>query len=246
MPSNQTRRRAAPQARPASRRGTTGGAPAQERELRAQGRKTMQRLLDAGRLIFERQGFHAARVDDIVKAAKTSHGTFYLYFANKEDLFKALAMDAMSEMEALGDALEPITIDEAGRETLRAWVTRFVDLYAAHGGVIRAWTEWQFSDRDLGHRAQESLLALSGALSRRIDEARGLGDGAHVEGVACLSMLERFNYFQQSHQIRFEHDEVVDTLTRALFEGFFTPDKAEPRRRPRAIPPRPRRARKAG
>ena len=62
------------------------GTPAQNRELRAQGRKTMRRLLDAGMRVFAERGFHAARVDDIVRAARTSHGTFYLYFANKEDL----------------------------------------------------------------------------------------------------------------------------------------------------------------
>ncbi|HWA65832.1 MAG TPA: helix-turn-helix domain-containing protein, partial [Mycobacteriales bacterium] len=124
-----------------------GGAPAQERELRAQGRKTMQRLLNAGRTVFAQQGFHSARVDDIVKAAKTSHGTFYLYFSNKEDLFKALAIDTMSEMEALGASLGPVSSDEDGRETIREWVTKFVDLYAAHGSVIRAWTEWELNDR---------------------------------------------------------------------------------------------------
>ena len=28
-----------------------------------------------------------------MKVAKTSHGTFYLYFANKEDLFRTLTAD---------------------------------------------------------------------------------------------------------------------------------------------------------
>ena len=65
-----------------ARAANRGGAPAQERELRAQGRKTMRKLLDAGMTVFERRGYHAARVDDIVKVARTSHGTFYLYFAN--------------------------------------------------------------------------------------------------------------------------------------------------------------------
>src|SRR5262249_12804599 len=55
------------------------GTPVQGRELRARGRRTMRKLLDAGVEIFAQRGFHAARVDDIVKLAKTSHGTFYLY-----------------------------------------------------------------------------------------------------------------------------------------------------------------------
>src|SRR3954467_9223583 len=85
-----------------------GGGPAQERELRAQGRKTMRKLLDAGMTVFERRGYHAARVDDIVKLAKTSHGTFYLYFANKEDLFRALLTDAAGELTALSESLGDI------------------------------------------------------------------------------------------------------------------------------------------
>ncbi len=51
----------------------------------------MRRLLDAGMRVFAERGYHAARVDDIVRAARTSHGTFYLYFANKEDLLCTLA-----------------------------------------------------------------------------------------------------------------------------------------------------------
>src|ERR1700678_1078985 len=76
-----------------------GGAPAQDRELRAQGRETVRKLLDAGMIEFEERGFGGVRVDDVVKRAGISHGTFYLYFANKEDLFKALLRDALPDME---------------------------------------------------------------------------------------------------------------------------------------------------
>src|SRR5207253_8261471 len=118
-----------------------GGVPARERELRAQGRKTMRKLLDAGMTVFERRGYHAARVDDIVKVARTSHGTFYLYFANKEDLFRALATDVAEEMTALADSLGPVGPDQSGYEELRGWMSRFSDLYVHYGPVIRAWTE---------------------------------------------------------------------------------------------------------
>ncbi len=49
----------------------------------------MKRLLDAGMHVFAERGYHAARVDDIVRAARTSHGTVSLYFANKEALCTA-------------------------------------------------------------------------------------------------------------------------------------------------------------
>src|SRR3989440_1620538 len=105
-------RRAGPRAKTADAPGT----PAQARELRAQGRKTMRRLLDAGMRVFAERGFHSARVDDIVRAARASHGTFYLYFTNKEDLLRALAVECAQEMDALADRLGPIGRDDAGYE----------------------------------------------------------------------------------------------------------------------------------
>ena len=83
------------------------GEPASKRALRSQGRKTMRKLLDAAMVVFARRGYHAARVDDIVKVARTSHGTFYLYFSNKEDLLRALVAEAGEVVAALDDALGP-------------------------------------------------------------------------------------------------------------------------------------------
>src|SRR6516225_9421695 len=80
------------------RRASLGGRPAQHRELRAQGRQTVRNLLESGLAEFDERGFQAVRVDDIVRRAQISHGTFYLYFANKEDLFKALLRDALHDM----------------------------------------------------------------------------------------------------------------------------------------------------
>src|SRR5260370_30325994 len=99
---------------------TRGGAPAQERKLRSQGKETLRRLLDAGMVTFEKRGYHAARVDDIVKVAKTSHGTFYLYFANKEDLFWALISDVTDAMTAVPSSPGPIDAGRQGYRGLRA------------------------------------------------------------------------------------------------------------------------------
>ena len=202
---------------------TRGGAPAQERELRSQGRKTMRRLLEAGNTVFERRGYHAARVDDIVKVAKTSHGTFYLYFANKEDLFKALAHDALLEMAALADELGPVSPDAAGREALRTWIARFVESYAAHGNVIRSWTEGAIIDSGLIEEGRDMLLRLSGVLGERIEEAGTNPGRSQAAGVACLAMLERFTYFVNGRQVAFSQEDIVDTLTDAAFAGFFAP-----------------------
>src|SRR6476646_5873786 len=127
-----------PEAAPTANR---AGSPAEGRELRARGQRTVRKLLEAGIQVFGAKGFHAARVDDIVKVAKTSHGTFYLYFANKEDLFAALALDVTDELRVLVQSFGPLTGDDAGYAALRDWLARFAALHARYGPVIRAWTE---------------------------------------------------------------------------------------------------------
>ena len=98
---------------PRSATAAVAGEPASQRALRSQGRKTMRKLLNAAMVVFARRGYHAARVDDIVKVARTSHGTFYLYFSNKEDLLRALVAEAGDVVAALDNALGPVGPDDA-------------------------------------------------------------------------------------------------------------------------------------
>src|ERR1044071_8828936 len=148
-----------------------GGTPAQERELRARGKRTLRKLLDAGMTVFAARGYHAARVDDIVKVAKTSHGTFYLYFANKDDLFRALALDVADEMTALAEALGPVGPDGAGLEVLRSWLEKFRLLYEHYGPVVRSWTEAETTTTEFGRMGTDVLAGFTRALALRLKES---------------------------------------------------------------------------
>ena len=64
----------------------------------------MRKLSDAGLRVFAERGYHQSRVDDIVRAARTSHGTFYLYFANKEDLLRQVARDGLQQYLEIAEA----------------------------------------------------------------------------------------------------------------------------------------------
>jgi AcrR family transcriptional regulator len=45
--------------------------------------------------VFAEKGFAAARLDEIARRAGVSKGTLYLYFKDKEDLFRAVVRDAI-------------------------------------------------------------------------------------------------------------------------------------------------------
>ena len=142
-----------------------GGRPAQERALRAQGRQTVRRLLEAALAEFDERGFQPVRVDDIVRRAQTSHGTFYLYFANKEDIFKALLRDALDDMQTITDEFPVVTRNEAGRAALRRWVQQFCDTYAAHAAVIRALSQAEIVGEEVWGDGLQLLFRLAEAMT---------------------------------------------------------------------------------
>src|SRR5215471_2933702 len=148
-----------------------GGRPAQDRELRAQGRQTVRRLLEAGLAEFDERGFQAVRVDDIVRRAQTSHGTFYLYFANKDDFFKALLRDALHDMGVITDAFPVVTRNETGRLALREWVQTFCETYAAHAAVIRILSQADLVGEEVWGDGLQLLFRLAEAITQGMTAA---------------------------------------------------------------------------
>ena len=148
-----------------------GGRPAQDRELRAQGRQTVRRLLEAGLAEFDERGFQAVRVDDIVRRARTSHGTFYLYFSNKDDFFKALLRDALHDMGVITDAFPVVTRDDAGRAALRQWVQKFCETYAAHAAVIRILSQADVVGEEVWGDGLQLLFRLAEAITQGMTAA---------------------------------------------------------------------------
>lgn len=205
------------------RGGGAPGSPTVGRELRSQGRRTMAALLAAGMEVLAEKGYHAARVDDVVRVAKVSHGTFYLYFSNKEDLFRSLAMQCADEMTELASSLGPVLPGDAGVDVLREWLSAFIATYRRYGVVIRAWMEDQVTSRDLARLGAKAFNGITGSLVARLREARGDDPEVELAGAALLAMVERSTYFVTSRDLPFGDDELADTLARVAHRGFFHP-----------------------
>jgi len=210
-----------------------GGTPALERELGRQGRETVRKLLEAALAEFDAKGFLTVRVDDVVRRAKTSHGTFYLYFANKDDLFKTLLRDALHAMEVITGDFPVVTPNEAGREALRTWVGKFFDTYAAHAPVLRILTSADDVNEEVYGDGLQVMFRLAEALTQGMTAARAAGRGAsdqepgvpeHAEltAVACLMMLERVNYLL-SVEVRLPRQEMIDRLSAIVYAAFNSP-----------------------
>ncbi len=64
-----------------------------------------QQILEAARGCFLRNGFHATTMQDVLGASGLSAGAVYTYFPGKEEIVRAIALEAISEVAA---ALEPL------------------------------------------------------------------------------------------------------------------------------------------
>jgi AcrR family transcriptional regulator len=193
------------------------------REVRTRGQKTRARLLEAGAQVFGAKGFHAARVDDIVAAAKTSHGTFYVYFASKEALLDELLTETGQEMGRLVAEMPDLrSTDGDQRGALRSWIERFGEFYDRSGAVLQSWTEIESasdSDDDTSRAlsaGSDLLAAIADVLGPKLvvaPESSGTTLDPGVAALALMALIERFHYYAATGQLHAEGDEVIDTLT---------------------------------
>jgi|HubBroStandDraft_3_1064219.scaffolds.fasta_scaffold194306_1 AcrR family transcriptional regulator len=208
--------------KPQGRPSLGGGTPAQDRELRAQGRETVRKLLEAGMTEFEERGFNGVRVDDVVKRAGISHGTFYLYFANKEDLFKALLRDALHDMQVVAGDFPVVTTDDTGLRLLRAWVRKFSAAYATHGTVLRTLSSAN-APGEMFADGLQLFFSITEAMTTGMTAAAAAAghhqENAELTAFACLMMLERVN-FVMTTEVQLPEDLMADKIADIMFAAF--------------------------
>jgi AcrR family transcriptional regulator len=184
------------------------------------GAETRARLLEAAKKVFEEDGFLDARISDISKRAKLSHGSFYHYFDSKEQIFREVAeaqermLTAPPETGAAAKSL-PASERERIRRANRRYLERYRDearimgvieqasRYDAHVTAVRAATQKHFAER-----AEQSIRRLqkAGRADRSVDPVfAATALGAMVARFAELWLVQAY--------AEYDFDEAVEQLT---------------------------------
>ncbi|MBC7230764.1 MAG: TetR/AcrR family transcriptional regulator [Actinobacteria bacterium] len=107
-------------------------------------RETQRRILDAALEVFAEKGYNGTTVAEIISRAGIGHGTFWLYFHNKEDLLRYLLQEMVDEFEAFdwyrrGDAsmISMRSLQEV-EEIIRAVMEIFARYSTIHPLIVRA------------------------------------------------------------------------------------------------------------
>jgi len=82
-------------------------------------------IIQAAIEVFDKKGLSGARLEDIAKEAGVSKGTIYLYFPNKEELFREMVRNTLIETIAWGEQLPD---DQTPTEQLTHYMEQFWNL----------------------------------------------------------------------------------------------------------------------
>jgi AcrR family transcriptional regulator len=128
--------------------GSTSSAPANKHQQRTE--ETRRKLLKAARRVFARDGFEAARIEEIAKDAGHTRGAFYANFDTKEDLFFALLEQQFGEhLSKIQGLFEKCSTEQqrlaaireyyVGRSSDRQWSMLMLEfkLFAVRHGQLR-------------------------------------------------------------------------------------------------------------
>ena len=148
-----------------------------------------QELVAAALSLFVARGYAATRLEDVASAAGVSKGTVYLYFANKEELFKAVVQEnlvpALAEGEALIDSFDG-TSEALLHEILMGWWELIGESPAS--GLTKLLMAESGNFPDLAQYYNEEVIERCDRLFARI-LARGVARGEFRDTDVDLSTL---------------------------------------------------------
>jgi AcrR family transcriptional regulator len=188
------------------------------------GLRTREKILEAARVVFARDGYVDARMIEIAEEAGLSTGGLYRYFVDKTDVFAALIEDLHEELyEASGQTSVSFKDDPLG--ALTDANRGYVEHYYENRDVMRAFIEaaavdqrfraiwWEMRQRHV-ERFANALRTI-----HDIEEIDGVPVELASEAMAC--MVEQCCY------VWFAHDEMrsqpveVEQAVRAVTHAWY-------------------------
>jgi AcrR family transcriptional regulator len=123
---------------------------------------TQEQLLAAAREVFGERGYQATTVGAITSRANTAHGTFYLYFRNKQDAFAAVMASVTDELYRDAELVPP---GADVRDAIRSSIQSFLEGFVRHRLLWRSLLEGSFTTPEI----QALWLALRSRFVDRIE-----------------------------------------------------------------------------
>ena len=188
---------------------------------------TADQLLAAAREVFETKGYAGTTVGAITKAANTAHGTFYLYFKNKEDAFAKVMAQVTEEMYR--EASAPWAGDP--RVTLAHATQGFLDVFQAHRGLWRCLLEGMHQSKAIEEMWLELRRPFIDRIARNLDRsvqaglARPMDTKLAAHALGSMAEWLAFTHFelQEPGPAAASPAEIAETITDLWYHAVYGP-----------------------
>jgi TetR/AcrR family transcriptional regulator of autoinduction and epiphytic fitness len=193
-----------------------------------------ERVLAAALEVFGRYGFRKASMDDIARSADISRQGLYLYFANKDALFRAAVRQELDT--ALGDASRCLDEEGVGLEprvvaALDAWLGRYVgSMLASDIGNLLQNPAMQLGDMvDPAIAVFDDRLAAAIAAAMSESDRKRLGVTPEEVAGALHTVAQGAKYLSTARaESREEFMARMAAAVRVVFAGFGNAAKRTP------------------
>jgi len=188
---------------------------------------TRERMLQAATEIFAEKGYQAASVGTITKRADTAHGTFYLYFRNKDDAFAQV-------FAGIGDQVRDqsrLAPREDRYDNVLGTVRSFLAVFVQHPGLMRAMVEGMMLSTQVEGIWREMRSGFADKIARRLEREQDAGVVRALDPQAAAQALSSMaEWYAFTHLVlgdsatpptERELDAAVDTLADLWFHAVY-------------------------
>jgi AcrR family transcriptional regulator len=181
--------------------------------LRDEQKRLTRRLLIEGALTaFEREGYAATTIEDIVAEANASRATFYLHFKSKADV-------VLVTTHTLGRRWRELYVDltsggRPSRAELHRWLDTMVDNYATHRASLDATAQAIAIEPVVAEANLANLQESIAVIAESIQRWRGVDrESARVHAALLLAQMDRFFHLWVIRGLQFDRKRALATLT---------------------------------
>ncbi|OIJ28421.1 hypothetical protein UG56_003110 [Nocardioides luteus] len=190
--------------------------------------ETQERILDAARALFVRDGYHATTLTAVADRARVGHRTVYVRFGTKAALLRSVvdvAVGGDAEQRTVGerDWFQAALTESALQDRINALVDGNADLMARAGDLFEVALQAQASEPELAEAFQAGRADTRELMRRFVRAARADGLLAEVadpvwqeETVALAAQAE--SYLLLRRTTGWQQAEYRDWLRRTLVE----------------------------
>lgn len=203
-------------------------APAAPKRRRRSREAAAAEIVAAAEALLRARPYRELRVEDVMAATSLSRSSFYVYFRDRHDLLLRVVQQIGDELFAMADRW----LSGGGEPGEDIWqaLSGVVDVYAAHGPVMRAIADAAAEDRAVEAVYHGLVTRFVDATAAHVEEELAARHIAHVAdprdcAFALVWMTERYlSLSLGAAPTRVPRETAVRTLHEIWLRALYAPD----------------------